>query len=82
VLVITGAKPQPVDVASRPWTAELGLAALVAFANSGALGVKRGRGPPKKARPNLSWLASGEPRLQLQGPQVAGSRSVIGTTIR
>jgi hypothetical protein len=56
VLVITGAKPQPLDVASRPWAAELGLAAVVAFTNSSALGAKRGRGAPKKS-PSESQLA-------------------------
>ena len=54
MLVITAAKPQPLDVASRPSAAELGLAALAAFANSGALGVKRGSGPPQKKPGRIS----------------------------
>jgi hypothetical protein len=54
VLLINGAKPPPLDVAARPSAAELGWAALVAFAD--ALGVKRDRGPPKKG-PAESQLA-------------------------
>jgi hypothetical protein len=57
VLVITGAKPQPVDVASRPWTAELGLAALVAFCQLRRARRQARPQPPPQKSPAESQLA-------------------------